>query len=179
MILFYIILYNYINYPDFIYIKQTLHYKQQQSKYNQRDLQFLYIVALCLFLIFSLSQVLQWLLQTVVFHLGNKKVAASRVAQVVVLYSNNCMGICLGGLSIGHRTQVVILKRWLFEQVTNSPDINCYIEKSSFNQLWLSWLSFLCFMQKIFCSQNKKGFLSSVINFQSLGLLNKLLYPKN
>ena len=26
---------------------------------------------------------------------------AGRVRQVVVLYSNDCMGICLGGLSIG------------------------------------------------------------------------------
>ena len=32
---------------------------------------------------------------------------ASRVRQVVVLYSNGCMGIGLGGLSIGHLIEVV------------------------------------------------------------------------
>ena len=31
------------------------------------------------------------------------------VRQVVVLYSNNCIGIGLGGLSIGYLQQVVIL----------------------------------------------------------------------
>ena len=38
-----------------------------------------------------------------------KKVVAGRVRQVVVLYSNNCMEICLGGLRTGHLRQVVIL----------------------------------------------------------------------
>ena len=42
---------------------------------------------------------------------------AGCIRQVVVLYSNNCMGICLGGRSTGHLKEVVILKRWLFEQV--------------------------------------------------------------
>ena len=46
-----------------------------------------------------------------------KKVVAGCIRQVVVLYSNNCMGICLGGRSTGHLKEVVILKRWLFEQV--------------------------------------------------------------
>ena len=31
-----------------------------------------------------------------------KKVVPGRIRQVVVLYSNDCMGICLGRLSIGH-----------------------------------------------------------------------------
>ena len=31
------------------------------------------------------------------FHLGDKKVVAGHVRQVVILYSNDCMGICLGG----------------------------------------------------------------------------------
>ena len=36
-----------------------------------------------------------------------------RVRQVVVLYSNDCMGICLGGLSIGFLRRVVIFGgRW-------------------------------------------------------------------
>ena len=34
--------------------------------------------------------------------------AAGHFSQVVVLYSNNCMRICLGGLNI------VILDKWLF-----------------------------------------------------------------
>ena len=45
----------------------------------------------------------------VFFHLGVKKVVAIRVRQVVVLYSKDCTGICLGGLSIGRFTEVVIL----------------------------------------------------------------------
>ena len=36
------------------------------------------------------------------FNWSTKKVVAGRVKQVVVLYSNNCMGIGLGGLSTGH-----------------------------------------------------------------------------
>ena len=42
---------------------------------------------------------------------------AGCVRQVVVLYSSNCMGICLGGLSIGRLRRVVVLQRWSFEQV--------------------------------------------------------------
>ena len=38
-----------------------------------------------------------------------KKVVAGRVRQVVILYSDDCMGICLGGLSTGHLRQVVVL----------------------------------------------------------------------
>ena len=45
-----------------------------------------------------------------------KKVAAGCVRQVIILYSNNHMGICFGGFSIGHLRQVVILQRWWFEQ---------------------------------------------------------------
>ena len=37
-----------------------------------------------------------------------KKVITGRVRQVVVLYSNNCLGICLGGLSISRRRQAVV-----------------------------------------------------------------------
>ena len=54
----------------------------------------------------------------VLFSFGRqKKVVAGRVRQVVVLYSNDCMGICWGGLSIGRLRRVVVLWRWLFEQV--------------------------------------------------------------
>ena len=44
----------------------------------------------------------------VYFHLGDKKVVAGHVRQVVILYSNDCMGIFLGGLSVGHLRRVVI-----------------------------------------------------------------------
>ena len=45
-----------------------------------------------------------------------KKVVAGTVKQVVALYSNNCMGIRRGGLSIGHLRRVAVLQRWLSEQ---------------------------------------------------------------
>ena len=35
------------------------------------------------------------------FFLGTKKVVADGIRQVVVLHSNNCMGICSGRLSTG------------------------------------------------------------------------------
>ena len=44
-----------------------------------------------------------------------KKVVAGHVKQLIVLHSNDCMGICLGGLSIGRLRQVVILQRWSSE----------------------------------------------------------------
>ena len=55
-----------------------------------------------------------------------KKVVAGCVRQVVVLYSNDCMGICLGGLSIGSLRRVVILKElvvWTGLTVYTSSDI--------------------------------------------------------
>ena len=36
---------------------------------------------------------------------------AGRVRQVAVLYSNNCMGICLGGLRTGRLRRVVVYYR--------------------------------------------------------------------
>ena len=44
-----------------------------------------------------------------------KKVVAGHVKRMIVLYSNGCTGICLGGLSIGRLRQVVILQRWSSE----------------------------------------------------------------
>ena len=43
------------------------------------------------------------------FHMGDKKVVAGRVRQLIVLCSNNCMGICSGGPSIGRLRRVVVL----------------------------------------------------------------------
>ena len=40
-----------------------------------------------------------------------KKVVAGCVKQVVVLYSNDCMGIRLGGLNLGLLRQVVVLQK--------------------------------------------------------------------
>ena len=48
-------------------------------------------------------------LDGVFFHLGAKNVVAGHVRQVVVLCSNNCMRISLGGPSIGCLRQVVVL----------------------------------------------------------------------
>ena len=41
-------------------------------------------------------------------NLGIKKAVAGSVRQVVILYSNNWTGICLGRFSIGHFTEVVV-----------------------------------------------------------------------
>ena len=40
---------------------------------------------------------------------GDKNVVAGRVRQMVVLHSNDGMGICLGRLSIGRLRRVVVL----------------------------------------------------------------------
>ena len=46
-----------------------------------------------------------------------RKVVDGRVRQVVVLYSNNIMGIRLVGLTTGRLRWVVVLQRWSFERV--------------------------------------------------------------
>ena len=51
------------------------------------------------------------------FRQAFKKVAPGHVGQVVVLHSNDSCRICFGGLSIRCLRQVVIVQRWLFEQV--------------------------------------------------------------
>ena len=40
-------------------------------------------------------------LRRIFFHLGDRIKVPGRVRQVVVLYSNDCKGFCLDGLSIG------------------------------------------------------------------------------
>ena len=47
----------------------------------------------------------------------HKKVVAGSIRQVIVLCSNDRMGICLGRLSIGRLRRVVALWRWSFEQI--------------------------------------------------------------
>ena len=64
-----------------------------------------------------LAKVFQWLFLTgFFFHLGDKKVIAGRV-QVIILHSNNCREIGLGGLSLGRLRRMVVLQRWLYQQV--------------------------------------------------------------
>ena len=46
-----------------------------------------------------------------------KKVVAGCIRQLVILCSNDCMGICLCGHSIGRLRRGAILQRWSFEEV--------------------------------------------------------------
>ena len=71
-------------------------------------------VGLCLLPTFYSGSFIQVLYR---FHLETKKVVADQVRQVVVLQSNDCLGICLGTLNIVRLRRVVVLQRWLFEQV--------------------------------------------------------------
>ena len=48
---------------------------------------------------------------------GRKKVVSGCPRQVVVLYSNDCMRVYLGGFSIDRLRLVVVSERWSFEQV--------------------------------------------------------------
>ena len=72
-------------------IKQTLHYKVAIEKYNWRESFGLVFFGQIFFI---------W---------GTKKVVAGRIRQVTVLYSDDCMRICLGELSTGRIRQVVAL----------------------------------------------------------------------
>ena len=79
----------------------------------------------------------------VIFHLGEEKVIAGCIRQVVVLYSNDCMGICLGRLSIGCFRQVIVLPRWSFDEVSlyaNSYLINFLFLFSFFFFLFLFFI---------------------------------------
>ena len=107
---FYLILYDFINCLAFVVIKQNFTLKSSNRVNIIRETFILYAL---------LDKVYQWLFQTgFFFSFGRqKKVVTGCIRQKVVLYSNNCTGICLGGLSIGRLIQVVILQRWLFEQV--------------------------------------------------------------
>ena len=66
-------------------------------------------MALCLFAIFCWVKFCSGCFRQVFFIWETKKVVAGHVRQVVIKDSNDCMGICLGGLSIGHLRQVVVL----------------------------------------------------------------------
>ena len=79
--------------------------------------------ALCLFCISLLDEVFGGCFRQAFFHFGDKKVAPGCVRQVFVINSNNCMRICLVGLSIGCLKRVAVLRRWLFE-LLNRFDCN-------------------------------------------------------
>ena len=69
---FSIILFDFVNCPAFVDIKQTLHYKVAIEQIYQRYLFFMHC-SLCLFRISLLDRVFQWLLQRAIFPLGDKK----------------------------------------------------------------------------------------------------------
>ena len=118
LIRFYIILYNFINCPVFIDIKKNFRLESSNRVNIIRDIYFLCVDAFCLFPISQLGKVFQWLFQTVFFFsFGRQKVVAGQVRRVFVLSktcnncnnSNNCMGICMGELSIGRLRPVSVL----------------------------------------------------------------------
>ena len=92
--------YDFINYSAFVDIKQTLGYELE-----------VYFLCIVPYVFFTF---LRWIkfcscFRQIFFHLGvKKKLVPGYVRQVVVLYSNNWTGICLGRFSIGRLTEVVI-----------------------------------------------------------------------
>ena len=73
--------------------------------------------SLCLFCISLLDRAFTGCFRQTFFIWETMKVVAGCVRLVIILHSNNCTGICLGELYIGHLRQVVILQGWSFEQV--------------------------------------------------------------
>ena len=103
-------LHNFKNCPVLIDIKFLIIHQRQRD--NQRLFFFFCIVALYLFPTSWLGKVLQCLFQTdFLFIWKAERVVSGHVRQVVVLYCNNCMGICLGRLSIGRLRQVFVLQK--------------------------------------------------------------------
>ena len=114
---FYIMLYDFMNCPAFVYINKLSIIKSRQSKYNQRDVYFLCIGSYVCFAFLGWTEFVLVVLDRPFFIWKTKKVVTDRVRQVVVLHSNDCTEICLGGLSIDRLRQVVVLQRRSFEQV--------------------------------------------------------------
>ena len=89
-----------MNCPVFIDIKPTLHYKLTINIIRETFI----FYALLLYVSFPF---LCWVkfcnncFRQVFFIWETKKVVATSVRQMVVLYIKNCMGICLGRLIIG------------------------------------------------------------------------------
>ena len=101
---FYIILYNFIN----CIINLAL---QSSNRVNIIGDTFFYALlpyVCCPFL--GWVRVCSGCFRQVFFIWETKKVVAGRVRQVVVLYSSNCMGICLGGLRYMHIRSIQVDK---------------------------------------------------------------------
>ena len=101
---FHVILYDFMNCPAFVDIKQTLYHKVAiQNKYNQRDVYFLCIVPYVCFAFLRWIKFLVVALDRFFFIWETRKVVAGRIRQVVVLHSNDCLGNCLGRLGSQHQ----------------------------------------------------------------------------
>ena len=112
LIWYYIILYTFINCPVFIDIKQTLHYKVEywsRVLESERCLFFMHCRHMFFSHFFTGWSFAMVVLDSFFFIWETKKVVAGCDRQVVILYNNNCMGICLGRLSIGCLRCVVVL----------------------------------------------------------------------
>ena len=113
LILFYILLHNFICYklPSFCkhYTNFTLKISNRININRQRRL-FFYALFLMLAPHFFAEERLVVVLDRLFSfgRLGDKKNATGCIKQVVVLYSNNCRGIRLSRLRIGHLTEVVV-----------------------------------------------------------------------
>ena len=107
--LFYIILHDFKNYPAFVDITLCIINQQEYINIIREMFFFLFCIVPYVFLhSFAGSSFVVVALDRIFFICKSKKVVADCNRQVVLLYSNNCMGICLGGLSIAHPTEVVV-----------------------------------------------------------------------
>ena len=85
--------------PSFFHIKETLHYKVA-LEYNQRNVTYYALLHYVCFPFLCWVKFCSGCFRQFFFSFGRqKKVVSGCVRQVVVLYSNDCMGICLGRLS--------------------------------------------------------------------------------
>ena len=117
---FHVVLYDFMNCPAFVDIKQTLYHKVAiQNKYNQRDVYFLCIVPYVCFAF------LRWIKFLVValdrfFSFGRQEkwmlVALDRWSSYTVTIAWE-IAWADSALSISCLRRVVVLQRWLFEQV--------------------------------------------------------------
>ena len=100
-------LYDFINCPAFVDIALTNLALWSRNRVNLIKEMFLCIVSYVCFAFLCWIKFLVVLLDRLFFIWKTKKVVAGHIKQVVVLYCNDFMGICLGRLSIGYLRQVV------------------------------------------------------------------------
>ena len=115
---FYIISYNFLNYPVFIDIKQTLHYKFSNRVTIIRKT-FIFMDCCLIFVsyFFCWAKFCSGCLKQGFFLFGRQKKWSLVALKGHLKYSNDYMGVCLDGISIGHLRRVVILQSRSFEQV--------------------------------------------------------------